>query len=97
MMDGPCFLDDGPPTLRQQLAERVREIRYDLYGEHGGPLLAGALQLPFRIWLKYEQGELIPAPVMLRFLQQTQADPHWLLTGEGRKYLENQPHRTSSS
>ena len=30
------------------LARRVREIRSELYGEHGGPLLAEALHLPYR-------------------------------------------------
>ena len=31
-------------------------------------------------------GAAIPSEVLLEFLQQTGADPHWLLTGEGPKY-----------
>jgi hypothetical protein len=49
-------------------------------------MLALDLDLPFRIWCDYEHGAAIPADVMLRFLEHTGADPHWLLTGEGRRY-----------
>ena len=73
-------------TIRSGLAERVLEVRRELYGEHGGPELAAALGLPHRTWADYEQGVAIPADVMLRFLEQTGADPHWLLTGRGPKY-----------
>lgn len=73
-------------AIRYELAGRVREVRQELYGEHGGPILAIALDLPFRIWSGYERGEVIPADVMLRFLKHTGADPHWLLTGEGPRY-----------
>ena len=69
------------------LAQRVREIREEGYGEHGGPMLAEALNLPFRTWLNYESGATIPAQVILRFMELTGAHPHWLLTGEGVRYL----------
>ncbi|QDV33278.1 bacteriophage CI repressor [Tautonia plasticadhaerens] len=72
--------------IRNELADRVREVRRELYGEHGGPLLASALELPFRVWSDYERGSVMPADVMLRFLELTGADPHWLLTGEGPRY-----------
>ncbi|QEH34137.1 hypothetical protein OJF2_26720 [Aquisphaera giovannonii] len=72
--------------IKAGLARRVREIREDLYGEHGGPLMAEALQIPFRTWLNYENGCTIPAPSILRFIEHTQANPHWLLTGRGPKY-----------
>lgn len=73
-------------AVKTSLADRVRQVRLELYGEHGGPLLAGALSLPFRTWHNYEQGVTIPAPVMLRFIEQTDADPRWLLTGQGPTY-----------
>lgn len=72
--------------LSIELAQRVRVIRQELYGEHGGPLLAEALRVPFRTWHAYEGGRTIPAEAILRFIEVTDADPHWLLTGEGRKY-----------
>lgn len=76
--------------LKTGLALRVRDVREELYGEHGGPLLAGAVGVPFRTWLNYEAGLTIPAEVILLFIEETRADPHWLLTGEGRKYESHQ-------
>ncbi len=75
------------PTLKSNLAMRVRTIRLELYGEHGGPLLAAALNVPFRTWYNYEGGCTIPAESILRFIEVTQVSPGWLLTGEGEKYL----------
>ena len=74
------------------LAGRVREIRRQLFGEHGGPLLAEALGLPDRTWRNYEAGVTIPALVILRFIEVCGASPHWLLTGEGRPLVR--PDRT---
>jgi hypothetical protein len=70
---------------RVMLARRIRDIRHDLHGENGLPILAGALNLPARTWLNYEQGVTMPADVLLRFLEVTGTDPHWLLTGEGER------------
>lgn len=75
-------------AVKSALADRVRQIRRDLYGAYGGPVLAEVLQLPFRTWANYESGYTIPAQVILRFIEVTRADPHWLLTGEGQPYLE---------
>ncbi|MEW4567742.1 hypothetical protein AB1L88_07735 [Tautonia sp. JC769] len=74
------------PSIRMELATRVRDVRIELYGEHGGPLLASSLHLPFHRWSEYEQGEPIPGEVLLRFLALTRVEPHWLLTGKGPKY-----------
>jgi hypothetical protein len=74
-------------AIRYDLARRIREIREELYGAHGGPMLAEALNVPFRTWHDYERGGTIPADSILRFIEVTQADPRWLLTGEGDKYL----------
>ncbi len=72
---------------RLLLAHRVRAIREDLFGEHGGPLLAEALRLAPRTWLNYEAGCTIPAPVILHFIDITAAHPHWLLTGDGDRFV----------
>ncbi len=72
--------------IKLELAQRVRQIREELFGEHGGPLLAEEVGVPFRTWMNYEDGCTIPAQAILRFLEVTNADPHWLLTGEGVKY-----------
>lgn len=77
--------------IKEDLARRVREIRSELYGEHGGPILAEALRLPFRTWCNYEAGCTIPAQVILKFIELTAAHPHWLLTGQGAKYFETRP------
>lgn len=74
-------------SLKSALADRIREIRLELYGTHGGPLLAEDLRVPFRTWVNYEAGCTMPAQVMLRFIECTRAHPHWLLHGEGQKYL----------
>jgi hypothetical protein len=74
------------PAIKSDLARRIREIRRDLYGENGGPLVAEELHIPFRTWLNYENGCTIPAPSMLRFIELTEANPHWLLTGRGNRY-----------
>lgn len=76
----------GWEGVKQDLAARLREIRVELYGEHGGPMLAEELEVPYRIWVRYEAGVSMPAPVMLRFLEQTGASPRWLLTGDGPKF-----------
>lgn len=73
-------------SVKSSIAERVRMVRTELYGEHGGPLLAAALHVPFRTWSAYENGTTIPAAVILRFIEVTATDPHWLYTGEGPKY-----------
>jgi hypothetical protein len=68
------------------LAQRVREIREDLYGPHGARSLADALKLPPETWANYERGVIIPAQVILVFIELTGADPQWLLTGQGNRY-----------
>jgi len=48
------------------------------------------LGLPARTWWNFENGVTIPGDILLRFLQHTNADAHWLLTGEGDKYRSRQ-------
>jgi hypothetical protein len=68
------------------LARRVREIREEKFGVHGGPLMAEALDLPSLTWANFESNVIIPAVVILRFIDVTGANPHWLLTGDGERY-----------
>ena len=71
---------------RDGLCRRLRQVRVELYGENGGPMLAEALNLPFRTWVNYESGITVPALVVLRFIVLTGACPRWLLTGESPQY-----------
>jgi hypothetical protein len=73
------------------LAQRVKEIRLERYGEEGGPKVAHALDLPLRTWLNYEAGVTIPALVILQFIQLTGVSPQWLLGGQCEKYREMSP------
>ena len=73
-------------TPSDVLARRLRAVRRDLYGEHGGPLLAEALEIPVRTWVRYESGAPIPSLVLLRLIEVAGVEPRWLLTGEGQRY-----------
>jgi hypothetical protein len=77
---------DSHFNLRAAVARRIMEIRIDKFGERGGPLIAAELGLTPSTWRKYEAGVMIPGMVILRFIELTAADPHWLLTGEGDRY-----------
>lgn len=70
------------------MSRRLREIRQNLFGEHGGPELARRLNLPARTWYNYETGVTVPAEVLLDFIEQTGANPLWLLSGEGPHYTQ---------
>jgi SOS-response transcriptional repressor LexA len=48
--------------------------------------LARRLNLPARTWYNYETGVTVPAEVLLGFIEQTGANPNWLLNGEGSRY-----------
>jgi hypothetical protein len=69
------------------LARRLREIREELFGEEGVPLLAKALHLPHSNWRSYQAGAKIPAAVFLRFIDLSGASVLWLLTGQGEPFL----------
>lgn len=78
------------PTVRANVkamvSSRLREIRQEIFGDHGGPELARKLGLPARTWYNYETGVTVPAEVLLSFIDQTNANPIWLLSGEGPRY-----------
>src|SRR6476620_10163265 len=73
-------------NVKASLSRRLREIRQELFGEHGGPELARRLGLPARTWYNYETGVTVPAEVLLGFIDQTGANPAWLLSGDGPRY-----------
>jgi len=80
-------------NIKASISRRLREVRQELFGEHGGPELARRLGLPARTWYNYETGVTVPAEVLLGFIDQTGTNPVWLLSGEGPKYrrgLEDQ-------
>ena len=70
----------------RRVIARIVEVRRDLFGDEGIPAIADALHLPHRTWMNYEKGVVMPAAVLLCFLDLTSVDPHWLLTGSGPKY-----------
>jgi SOS-response transcriptional repressor LexA len=76
-------------TLKNQLSARLRQVRQEIFGEHGGPELARRLGLPARTWYNYETGVTVPAEVLLGFMEETGANSSWLLTGTGPKYRQN--------
>ena len=69
-----------------ELSRRIREIRVAKFGEEGVATLATVLKIPARTWQHFENGVVVPAWVILQFIELTGADPHWLLTGEGEHY-----------
>jgi hypothetical protein len=73
-------------NVKASLSRRLREIRQEKFGDHGGPELARRLNLPARTWYNYETGVTVPAEVLLAFIDQTGANPLWLLTGDGARY-----------
>ncbi len=76
-------------NVKASISRRLREVRQELFGEHGGPELARRLNLPARTWYNYETGVTVPAEVLLSFIDQTGANPVWLLSGDGNRYRQD--------
>jgi len=68
------------------LAERLRGIREDIYGKHGGHFLADDLEIPLQSWLNYEEGVVVPAHVVLELIFRAAVNTPWLLTADGAKF-----------
>src|SRR6188474_1420843 len=68
------------------LAERLRQLRAELFGDRGGPGLARRLGIPIRTWYNYEAGVTVPAEVVLKIIELTSVEPMWLLHGKGPKF-----------
>jgi hypothetical protein len=73
-------------TSNQDLATRLREVREDMYGEHGAQFMADALGIALGTWTNYESGIVMPAKTVLRLVDAMKVNPSWLLTGRGEKY-----------
>ncbi len=73
-------------NVKTLISSRLREVRQELFGDHGGPELARRLGLPARTWYNYETGVTVPAEVLLSFIDQTGTNPVWLLSGDGPRY-----------
>ena len=82
-----------PESVRTKcsLAERLRAVRAELFGERGGPEMARRLGLPIRTWYNYEAGVTVPAEVVLRFMELTSVESVWLLHGQGPKFRPASP------
>jgi hypothetical protein len=76
---------------KNALAERLKEVRAELFGDRGGPELARRLGIPTRTWSNYEMGVTVPAEVILQFIELTSVEPTWLLSGRGEKYRSRAP------
>jgi hypothetical protein len=79
---------EGAMKTNDVLARRLHAVRLETYGAHGGPLLAEDLGIPTRTWLRYKSGAPMPGLVLRHFIEVTGVEPHWLLTGEGRRYRD---------
>ena len=77
--------------LKFLLSKRLKQVRVELFGEHGGPKLAHLLGIPSRTWYNYEIGVTVPAEVILRFIDVTFVEPTWLLSGKGEKFRPGSP------
>ena len=86
---------DSNRQKQPYLAERLREIREDLCGEHGAQFLADALKVRVETWLNYESGVNAPAHVLLKLIDIARVNPHWLLTGLGDPHDDRMCHRES--
>ena len=88
-----------PEAVRAKflLAERLRTVRAELFGERGGPELARRVGIPIRTWYNYESGVTVPSEVLLRFIELTAVEPVWLLHGTGSKFRRANPSGGGSS
>ena len=83
--------------MKNLLAERLKKVRVELFGEHGGPRLATFLGIPARTWYNYEIGVTVPAEVILRFIGATLVEPRWLLSGQGEQYRAGSPEPVAAA
>ena len=72
--------------IKQMISGRLRAVREQRFGAHGGPELARRLGLPARTWYNYETGVTVPAEVLLSFIEQTGTNPLWLFNGAGPRF-----------
>jgi hypothetical protein len=82
-----------PESVRAKLAlaERLGDLRSELFGDRGGPEMARRLGIPVRTWYNYEGGVTVPAEVVLKIIELTSVEPAWLLHGKGAKFRQSRP------
>jgi hypothetical protein len=76
---------DPLQEAKHTLADRLKALRLEIFGEHGGPEMARRLGLPVRTWYDCESGESIPGEILVLLVERTEVCPSWLLTGRGAK------------
>jgi hypothetical protein len=88
----------GSVRAKLALAERLADLRSELYGERGGPELARRLGVPIRCWYNYEEGVTVPAEIVLKIIKLTSVEAEWLLDGKGPKFrlVRAEPGETTS-
>jgi DNA-binding transcriptional regulator YiaG len=69
--------------LTRDIAERIRAIRQEQYGQDAAAL-ARELGIPEQTWRNYEDGVIMPAAIMLGFLELCGTDPCWMLHGKAK-------------
>lgn len=79
--------------MRQTLASRIRESRLAKSWEQSR--LAAKLDIATRTLQRWEKGEQVPdSNYLVRIARATGVSSHWLLTGEGEKFMPQ--HRESN-
>jgi hypothetical protein len=74
--------------LRWLISDRLREVRLERFGPHGVAELAQLIGIDSQEWASYEEGAMVPAEVLLAFIDVTACSPRWLLMGSGDKYQQ---------
>jgi len=64
---------DTRDEARTALAVRLKALRQEQFGDHGGPQMARLLGLPARTWYECETGEAIPGEVLVLVVERTTA------------------------
>ena len=78
----------GSILAKKALAERLADLRVELYGEQGGPEMARRLGIPVRTWYNYECGVTVPAVDLLKVMKLTSVEALWLSDGTGPKFRD---------
>ena len=76
-------------NVKASLSRRLREIRQEIFGTRR-PRVVPSPESPGEDLVQHETGVTVPAEVLLGFIEQTGANPAWLLNGEGPRYRTSQ-------
>jgi hypothetical protein len=68
------------------LSDRIRAIRVDRFGDDGAQVLASLMRIPESKLTSMETHGPIPGHLILAFIEVTDANPGWLLSGAGEWY-----------